>query len=113
MIVNNTPTSFRCDCSVRFAFSAARNESATETSPRATGVAGLKCRRRKCMAKRFVRQMIRRRRFQAIWLTITFVWLTLATLVVFRTIAAGKLDPMQPVGKPFLLFSNVHEFSVA
>jgi hypothetical protein len=45
------------------------------------------------LARHFVRQMIRRRRFQAIWLTNTFVWLTIATLVVFRTIAAGKLNP--------------------
>jgi len=45
------------------------------------------------LAQRFVRQMNRRRRFQAIWLTNTFVWLTLTTLVAFRTIAAGKLNP--------------------
>jgi len=44
------------------------------------------------LAQQFTRQMIRRRRFQAIWLINTFVWLTLITLVAFRTIAAGKVN---------------------
>ena len=44
------------------------------------------------LAQKFIRQMIRRRRFQAIWLTNTFVWLTLATLWLGQTIAAGKFN---------------------
>src|SRR5688572_6603027 len=44
------------------------------------------------LAQQFTRQMIRRRRFQAIWLANTFVWLTLITLVAFRTIAAGNVN---------------------
>ena len=47
------------------------------------------------LAERFTRQMIRRRRFQAIWLTNTFVWLTLITLAVGQTIASGKFNPAQ------------------
>lgn len=47
------------------------------------------------LAQQFTRQVIRRRRFQAIWLTNTFVWLTLITLVVVQTIAAGKFKPTQ------------------
>lgn len=44
------------------------------------------------LAQQFIRQMIRRRRFQAIWLTNTFVWLTLITVAVIQTIAAGKFN---------------------
>jgi hypothetical protein len=42
------------------------------------------------LAQQFVRQMIRRRRFQAIWLTNTFVWLTLATAALVKTLVVGK-----------------------
>ncbi|MFO1486856.1 MAG: hypothetical protein U1F65_00110 [Verrucomicrobiota bacterium] len=44
------------------------------------------------LAQHFIRQMIRRRRFQAIWLTNTFVWLTLITVAVIQTIATGKFS---------------------
>ena len=47
------------------------------------------------LAQQFTRQMIRRRRFQAIWLTNTFVWLTLITMAVIQTSAAGKFNPAQ------------------
>jgi hypothetical protein len=47
------------------------------------------------LAERFTRRMIRRRRFQAIWLTNTYVWLTLITLAVGQTVASGKLNPAQ------------------
>lgn len=47
------------------------------------------------LAQQFARQMIRRRRFQAIWLTNTFVWLALITLAVIQSIAAGRFKPAQ------------------
>lgn len=47
------------------------------------------------LALQFARQMIRRRRFRAIWLTNTFVWLTLVTMAAFHTIAAGKFHLAQ------------------
>jgi hypothetical protein len=47
------------------------------------------------LAQQFTRRIIRRRRFQAIWLTNTFVWLTLITLAVIQSIAAGKFNPAQ------------------
>ncbi len=50
------------------------------------------------LAQQFTRQMIRRRRFQAIWLTNTFVWLTLITLIAIQTIAAGKFNPAPKSG---------------
>jgi hypothetical protein len=43
-------------------------------------------------ARRFTRQLIRRRRFQAIWLTNTFVWLTLVTLWLGQAMVAGKFS---------------------
>jgi hypothetical protein len=45
------------------------------------------------VAQQFTRQMIRRRRFQAVWLTNTFVWLTVITTVAIWTIAVGKTKP--------------------
>ncbi len=51
------------------------------------------------LAQQFTRQVIRRRRFQAIWLTNTFVWLTLITLVVVQTIAAGKFQAHARMGR--------------
>jgi len=47
------------------------------------------------LAQRFTRQMIRRRRFQAIWLTSTFIWLTIITAVVLRIISLDKIKPGQ------------------
>src|SRR5690349_12294245 len=47
------------------------------------------------LAQRFVRQMIRRRRFQAIWLTNTFVWLILATAAFVKTLADGRIGLAQ------------------
>lgn len=44
------------------------------------------------LAQGFIHQMIRRRRFQAIWLTNTFVWLTLMTLGFGVAIEAGKFN---------------------
>ncbi|HWN94473.1 MAG TPA: hypothetical protein VNT99_05540 [Methylomirabilota bacterium] len=50
------------------------------------------------LAGQFTRQMIRRRRFQAIWLINTFVWLTVITAVALRTIAVGKVKLDQEWG---------------
>lgn len=50
------------------------------------------------LAQQFTRQMIRRRRFQAVWLINTFVWLTVITVVAFWTIAVGKVKPGQEWG---------------
>lgn len=47
------------------------------------------------LAQQFTRQMIRRRRFQAIWLTNTFVWLALITVAVIQIVAAGKFNLAQ------------------
>jgi hypothetical protein len=43
------------------------------------------------LAEGFARQMIRRRRFQSLWLLTTFAWLTIITVVAIGTIAAGKV----------------------
>lgn len=43
------------------------------------------------LAEQFARQMIRRRRFQAIWLINTFVWLTIVTVLAIRMIVSGKV----------------------
>lgn len=45
------------------------------------------------LARRFVSQMIRRRRFQSIWLIITFAWLTVISVLACGNLAKGKLDP--------------------
>src|SRR5258705_2859239 len=50
------------------------------------------------LADQFTRQMIRRRRFQAVWLTNTFVWLTVIPAVAIWTIAVGKTEPGQEWG---------------
>lgn len=42
------------------------------------------------LADRFARQMIRRRRFQSIWLINTFVWLTVITVLAIRMVAVGQ-----------------------
>lgn len=45
------------------------------------------------LARQFARQMIRRRRFQSIWLIVTFVWLTLISVLALGNLAKGNLDP--------------------
>src|SRR5689334_21079400 len=50
------------------------------------------------LADQFARQMIRRRRFQAIWLINTFVWLTLITVLVIWNIEVGRSTPSQEWG---------------
>jgi hypothetical protein len=50
------------------------------------------------LAQQFTRQMIRRRRFQAIWLVNTIVWLTLITVLAIWVIAVGKANPAQEWG---------------
>ena len=42
------------------------------------------------LAQRFARQMVRRRRFQTIWLINTFVWLTLITILAIWTVTSGR-----------------------
>jgi hypothetical protein len=44
------------------------------------------------VAERFTQQMIRRRRFQLLWLINTFVLLSAATFVAFRAVAAHKVN---------------------
>ena len=56
------------------------------------------------LARQFARQMIRRRRFQTLWLVNTFVWLTPITVLTVRAIAMGKTTPTQEWGLfPLLL----------
>jgi hypothetical protein len=50
------------------------------------------------LARQFARQMIRRRRFQALWLINTFVWLTVITVLAIRTVAGGQTTPSQEWG---------------
>ena len=50
------------------------------------------------LARQFTRQMIRRRRFQALWLINTFVWLTVITVLAIRTVAVGQTTPSQEWG---------------
>lgn len=45
------------------------------------------------LARQFARQMIRRRRFQSIWLIVTFAWLTLISVLALGNLAKGHLDP--------------------
>lgn len=47
------------------------------------------------LADQFARQMIRRRRFQSIWLINTFVWLTLISVLALWNIAAGQVQSAQ------------------
>jgi hypothetical protein len=44
------------------------------------------------LARRFTRQMVRRRRFQAAWLINTFFWLAVITILAARAIAMGKVQ---------------------
>jgi hypothetical protein len=56
------------------------------------------------VVNQFARQMIRRRRFQSIWLINTFVWLTLITVLAVRMLAIGQTTPGQEWGLfPLLL----------
>jgi hypothetical protein len=56
------------------------------------------------VADQFARQMIRRRRFQSLWLINTFVWLTLITMLAVRMLAIGQTTPGQEWGLfPLLL----------
>jgi hypothetical protein len=48
---------------------------------------------RQQLAGQFVRQMIRRRHFQSIWLITTFAWLTVITVGAAWTFAAGYAMP--------------------
>lgn len=50
------------------------------------------------LAKEFTRQMVRRRRFQTLWLINTFFWLTVITVLAIRAIAVGKVQPEQEWG---------------
>ena len=47
---------------------------------------------REQLAGDFIRRIARRRRFRAIWLTNTIVWLTLAGAAFARTVASGRFD---------------------
>lgn len=47
--------------------------------------------RQRKLAEQFIRQMVRRRRFQCLWLIHTFFWLTIITLLAIWTIAVGKV----------------------
>lgn len=48
---------------------------------------------RQQLAAQFARQMIRRRRFQSVWLFITFAWLTIITVVAAWTLDVGHAQP--------------------
>lgn len=48
---------------------------------------------RQQLAAQFARQMIRRRRFQTIWLITTFAWLTISTVVVAWVFVSGQAKP--------------------
>lgn len=50
------------------------------------------------LAGQFTRQMIRRRRFQIIWLINTFVWLTVITALAIWVVATGKANLRQEWG---------------
>ncbi|HMJ90297.1 MAG TPA: hypothetical protein VK530_10795 [Candidatus Acidoferrum sp.] len=47
------------------------------------------------LAEQFTRQMVRRRRFQALWLINTFALLTIATALAARAVATGKAELAQ------------------
>ncbi len=53
---------------------------------------------RQKLARQFTRQMIRRRRFQSLWLINTFVWLTVITVLAIRMVAVGQTTPSQEWG---------------
>lgn len=53
---------------------------------------------RQRLAGQFIRQMIRRRRFRAIWLINTFGWLAIITWLAIRTVAIGKVNLEQEWG---------------
>ncbi len=55
------------------------------------------------LAANFARQMIRRRRFQAIWLGNVFVAMSVITALAARSIALGKVDATEWALVPLLL----------
>jgi FtsH-binding integral membrane protein len=56
------------------------------------------------LADQFAWQMIRRRRFQSVWLINTFGWLTIITVLAIWNVAAGQTTPTQEWGLiPLLL----------
>jgi hypothetical protein len=50
------------------------------------------------LAEQFTRQMVRRRRFQTLWLIHTFFWLAVITVLAIRAVAIGKVSPEQEWG---------------
>src|SRR5688572_17753564 len=50
------------------------------------------------LARQFSRQMIRRRRFQTVWLINTLVWLTVITVIAIGSLARGKTSVGQEWG---------------
>lgn len=66
------------------AWNSPRNNLPTQEQQRLTG--------------QFTRQMIRRRRFQAIWLISTFIWLMVITGLAIRTVIVGKVNLEQEWG---------------
>ena len=56
------------------------------------------------LADQFSRHMMRRRRFQSIWLINTFAWLTIITVLAIWTVTVGQTTPTQEWGLfPLLL----------
>lgn len=55
------------------------------------------------LADQFSRQMIHRRRFQSIWLTNTFVWLTIVTVLAIQMAVVGKITAQEWGLFPLLL----------
>ncbi len=55
------------------------------------------------LAGQFSRQMIRRRRFQSIWLTNSLVWLTIITVLAIRSAVVGKTTSQEWGLFPLLL----------
>lgn len=50
------------------------------------------------LAEKFTRQMIRRRRFQFLWLINTFVWLAIITVAAIWSVMTGATSPAQEWG---------------
>jgi hypothetical protein len=50
------------------------------------------------LAGQFIRQVIRRRRFQSIWLINTFAWLTIITVIAGWNLTRGNVQPLQEWG---------------
>jgi hypothetical protein len=56
------------------------------------------------MAKKFLRQLMRRRRFQTIWLANTFILLTVITGLALSNVVSGKFNPASEWGAIAVLF---------